>query len=146
MSQLAFRYEYDASFFDPKLDRDDFGWLAVSASSEHFEGRGGFWVQWQDLREFGEALAPFPISADAPVVAQWGYDDQEGDNLIIRVEIAPDDPHGNLRVSFTIADLHESQNRVRAVFITKYSDVQAFREQIAELMDGKIGEAVLSGR
>lgn len=146
MSQLAFSYKYDASFFDAALNRDDIGWLAVSGVSDHFQGRGGFWVQWQDVREFGEALAAFPISPDAPIVAQWGYSTQEGEDLIVWVEIAPADLRGNLRVSFEIADLHETQNRTRSAFLTNYPDVQAFSRQIAELMDGKIIEAILQGR
>jgi hypothetical protein len=146
MSQLAFSYKYDASFFDAALNRDDFGWLAVSAVSDHFQARGGFWVQWQDVREFGEALAAFPISRDAPIVAQWGYNAQEGEDLIVRVEIAAADLRGNLRVSFEIADLHETQNRTRSAFPTNYPDVQAFSRQIAELMDGKLIEAILQGR
>lgn len=146
MSQLAFSYKYDASFFDAKLDRDDFGWLAVSVSNDHFQGRGGFWVQWQDVREFGEALAAFSISPDAPIVAQWGYNAQEGEDLIIRVEIAPADLRGNLRVSFEIADLHETQNRMRSAFLTNYPDVLAFSRQVAELMDGKLIGAILQGR
>jgi hypothetical protein len=146
MSQLAFSYKYDAGFFDAKLDRDDFGWLAVSMSSDHFQGRGGFWVQWQDVREFGEALAAFSISPDAPIVAQWGYNAQEGEDLIIRVEIAPADLRGNLRVSFGIADLHETQNRLRSAFLTNHPDVLAFSRQVAELMDGKLIEAILQGR
>ena len=146
MSQLAFSYKYDASFFDAKLDRDDFGWLAVSASSDHFQGRGGFWVQWQDVRELGEALAAFPIRSDARIVAQWGYNAQDGEDLIVRVEIAPADLRGILRVGFEIADLHETQNRVRSAFLTNYPDVQAFSQQIAELMDGKLSEAILQGR
>ncbi len=146
MSRLAFRYRYDSSYFNPKLDRDDFGWLSVSASNGQFEGHGGFWVQWQDVREFGEALAVFPISADAPVIGQWGFNYQEGDDLIIRVGIAPADPRGNLRVSFEIADQDEPRSRVRAWFLTNYPDVETFRAQITALMDHEIGEAVLVGR
>jgi hypothetical protein len=44
MSRLTLRYEYDPSFFDPKLARDDFGWLSVSAETDRFSGRGGFWA------------------------------------------------------------------------------------------------------
>lgn len=33
-----------------------FGWLNVDAGGDHFSGQGGFWVQWQDVKEFGEAL------------------------------------------------------------------------------------------
>ena len=57
----SFRYQHDG---DPN---DDFGWLAVEVKGEQFSGKGGFWVQWQDVREFGEKLASYPILQDAPV-------------------------------------------------------------------------------
>jgi hypothetical protein len=47
---------------------------------------GGFWVQWQDVKEFGESLSTYPIEPDAPLKAQWGYEMQEDDDLILSVE------------------------------------------------------------
>lgn len=146
MSRLTFRYKYDASFSDPKLTRDDFGRLSVSVEVPGFSGRGGFWVQWQDVKEFGEALAEYPIAEDAPVGAQWGYDMQQGDNLILRIEVAPANKRGDLVVRFEVADDYEAQNRVRGSFLTNYPDLDAFRLGIAKLMDSEIEEAVLIGR
>ena len=62
MDRLTLRYRYDASFFDPKLDTDDFGYLSISAEAKGLAGRGGFWVQWQDIKEFGETLSVYPIA------------------------------------------------------------------------------------
>ncbi|MFL6846456.1 MAG: hypothetical protein ACJ8ER_16435 [Allosphingosinicella sp.] len=146
MSQLTLRYEYDASFFNPKLIRDDFGWLSVSVQTDRFCGHGGFWVQWQDVKEFGEALAAYPIDEASPVVAQWGYDMQEGDDLILRIEIAPSNRRGDLVVRFEIADNHEPAERIRGSFLTNYPDVDSFRSSIARLMKREAEEAVLSGR
>lgn len=146
MSLLTFRYKYDDSFFDPKLTRDDFGRLSVSATTDRFSGKGGFWVQWQDVRDFGEALATFPISSDAPIVAQWGYDDRKGDDLILGVEIAPANPRGDLIVRFEIADDYEKRERVRGSFLTNYPDLITFRLELDKLMDGEVAEAVLQGR
>jgi hypothetical protein len=145
MSQLTLRYEYDASFDDPKLTRDDFGRLSVSATTERFAARGGFWVQWQDVREFGEALAAFPITSDAPIVAEWGFDKLAGDDLILRIEIAPANARGDLVVRFEIADDYEPGERARASFLTNYPDVEAFRSDITKLMDRELHEAVLKG-
>jgi hypothetical protein len=146
MDRLALRYRYDSSFFDSKLDRDDFGRLSVEVEAEGFAGRGGFWVQWQDVIEFGEALAVFPIADDSPVVAQWGYEMQDGDDLILRIEVASADKRGNLNVRFEVADDHEVRNRVRGSFLTNYPDLDAFRLGIAKLMDNEVEEAVLVGR
>lgn len=107
MSKLTLRYRYDPSFFDPKRLADDFGRLSIDVETDRFSGKGGFWVQWQDVKEFGEALSTFPITPDHPIVAQWGYEMQNGDDLILRLEIAPANTRGDLAVRFEIADEHE---------------------------------------
>ncbi len=146
MSRLTLRYEYDLSFFHPEWRRDDFGWLAVNVETDRFSGNGGFWVQWQDVREFGEALRTFPIATDNPVTAQWGFDKQEGDDLILRLAIAPANKRGDLAVQFEVADYDEPRNRARGWFATNYPDLDAFRVSIARLMDREIEEAILTGR
>jgi len=146
MNQLTLRYEYDASYFNPKLSRDDFGRLSIAVETERFAGRGGFWVQWQDVREFGESLGAYPIGVDEPISVQWGYDMQEGDDLILQIEIAPLKKTGDLRVRVEIADDHEPTQRVRASFVTNYPDLAAFQTEIAKLMDREAESAVLCGR
>lgn len=144
MSKLAFRYQYDPSHLDRALV-DDFGYLAVAVETPDFSGRGGFWVQWQDVIEFGEALAIYPITDDAPVVGQWGYEMQQGDDLILRIEVKPANLRGDLAVLYEVADMHEARNRIRGSFLTNYPQIAEFRAAIARLMDKEIGEAVLTG-
>lgn len=146
MRKLALQYQYDSSFFDPKKAQDDFGRLSVAVETERFSGKGGFWVQWQDVKEFGEALDVFPITAEKPVSVQWGFNMQEGDDLILRFQIAPTNTRGDLVVRFEIADDYEPQNRVRGWFLTNYPDLDAFRVGIALLMNGEVAEAVLAGQ
>jgi hypothetical protein len=146
MSKLILRYEPDPGFFDPKLSRDDFGRLSVAVETDHFSGKGGFWVQWQDVSEFCEALRTFPIPEDKPIIMQFGYDKQEGDDLIIRFEIAPADRRGNLAVLFEVADDYKPRDRVRGCFVTNYPDLDAFRTGIAQLMNNEAEEAILTGR
>jgi len=146
MSKLTLRYQYDASFSDPTQPRDDFGWLSVRVETDRFSGNGGFWVQWQDVKEFGEALNVFSIAADHPIVAEWGFNKLEGDDLRLRIEIAPADNRGNLNVRFVVADYDEPDNRARGNFSTNYPDIDAFRAGIALLMGGQSNEATLDGR
>jgi len=146
MNKLTLRYQYDSSFFDPKQPRDDFGRLSVEVETDRFSGKGGFWVQWQDVKEFGEALSAFPITIDHPISAQWGYDMQEGEDLIVRLEIAPANKRGDLAARFVIADEHEPGCRASGWFITNYPDLDAFRAGIARLMDREAEEAILIGR
>lgn len=145
MSKLTLRYKYDASFFDQKLTRDDFGRLSISVETNRFSGQGGFWVQWQDLKEFGDSLASYPVPEDQPIVAQWGFNMQEGDDLILRLEVSPADRRGNLRVRFEVADDYEPQSRTRGYFLTNYPDLDAFRTEVARLMNCEVDEAVLNG-
>ena len=146
MSRLTLQYQYDSSFFDPKQSRDDFGRLSVAVETERFSGKGGFWVQWQDVRKFGEALDKFPITAEKPITVQWGFNMQEGDDLILRFEIAPANKRGDLVVRFEVADDYQPQYRVRGWFLTNYPDLEAFRTAIASLMTGEAAEAVLIGQ
>lgn len=146
MSKLTLRYQYDASVFDPKQPRDDFGRLSVDVETDRFSGKGGFWVQWQDVKEFGEALSAFPITADQPIAAQWGYGMQEGDDLILRLEIAPANKTGDLAVRFEIADENEPNYRTRGWFITNYPELELFRASIGRLMEKDAEEAILIGR
>lgn len=146
MSKLTLRYRFDASFFDTSLNRDDFGYLSVDVETERISAKGGFWVQWQDVKEFGEALAGFPIGEDQPVVAQWGFDMQEGDDLKLRLEVAPADKRGNLFLRFEVADDDEPEDRARGRFLTNYPDLDAFRVEIARLMESEVEEAVLNGQ
>lgn len=138
MSKLVFRYRYD--------DTDDFGWLDVAVTSASFSGQGGFWVQWQDVKEFGEKLSTYPIKPEAPLAASWGYEMQEGEDLVVSVEIAPANQRGDLRVKVELADYTERSERLRTSFVTNYPDLDAFRLALAELMDRKAEEAVLVGR
>jgi hypothetical protein len=145
MSKLTLNYEYDASFSDPTLTRDDFGFLSVSVETERLSAKGGFWVQWQDVKEFGEALRVFPISTDKPVIAQWGFSMQEGDGLILRVEVASADRRGTVAVRFEIADHVDPRSRARGQFTTNYPDIEGFSDEIVRLMNREVNEAVLHG-
>lgn len=142
---LSFSYRYSG---DPN---DDFGWLGVKVIGEKFAGDGGFWVQWQDVKEFGEQLAVYPILSEAPPKAAWGYEPWEGNALVISVEVTPADTRGNLSVQVWLRDYiemgdGEPSNCVRTSFNTNYPQLETFRIAIAQMMDGKIEEAVLVGQ
>lgn len=147
MSDLTFQYDHDPSFFDKNADRDDFGRLTLSVNTEQFSGRGSFWVQWQDLADFGNSLSTFPITQEAPLGARWGLLGAEGYNLALGVTIAPANATGDLRVTVEIGE-HGSKNRdrLRTSFLTNYPDIERFRRSLGQLMDGKTEQAVLHGQ
>lgn len=145
MDKLILNYKFDPSYHDENLPRDDFGRLSLRFFNEHFSGSGGFWVQWQDLAEFGEKLDQYPIKEDEPIEAQWGYEMQEGDDLILRIAVAQKNKVGDLTVSVVIADDHDQSQRLQASFRTGYAALRIFREDISKLMREEVSEAVLHG-
>jgi hypothetical protein len=145
MNQLALRYEYDASHADTSLDRDDFGRLSVAVETDRFSGRGGFWVQWQEIVEFGESLAVYPISAEKPLLVEWGYEMLERDDLIIRIEIGPKDSSGELIARVEVADDHEPWKRVKTSFRTGYPALEMFQRDVVKVMAGEADVAILLG-
>jgi hypothetical protein len=68
---------------------------------------------------------------------------QEGDDLIISVDIGPDNPRGDLRVRVQLADDNERGERLRTSFVTNYPDLENFRLDIGKMMDHQCDEAVL---
>ena len=145
MDKLVLSYRFDPSYFDKALDRDDFGRLSLRVETEHFTGEGSFWVQWQDVVEFGQSLDVYPIEANNPIVTQWGYGMQEGDDLIIRMSIGAKDLAGDLLVSVVVADDNEPSQRLSASFRSGYSALDMFKRDIARMMNREIHEAVLHG-
>lgn len=145
MDKLVLGYKFDASYFDKQLVRDDFGWLSLEVETENFAGRGGFWVQWQDVVEFGKKLSAYPIEAGKPINAQWGYEMQEGADIIIQVSIAPKNKAGDLNVSVVVADIHEQSQRLTASFRSGYAALDLFRQDITKLMNSETDKAVLHG-
>jgi hypothetical protein len=145
MSKLTFRYEYEAPFLPPERQPDDAGRLYMTAETARFSGSGDFWVQWQDIVELGEELKTFPIPADRPIVRRWGFDECDGNDTILAIEIAPSDGIGGLAVRFTIADQFVPEDRVWGHFNTNYSDLDRFSNEIRLLMKQEIEEAALAG-
>lgn len=145
MDKLVLGYCYDPSYFDKALDRDDFGRLSLRVETEHFTGEGGFWVQWQDIIEYGESLDAYPIEADKPIVTQWGFGMQKGEDLIIRISIGAKNPLGDLLVLVVVADDNEPSQRLSASFRSGYAALDMFKRDIARMMNREIPQAVLHG-
>lgn len=114
--------------------------------TESRSGVGGFWVQWQDVKEFGERLSAYPIEPNAPLSEQWGYSQDDQYEKVLGVQITPANARGDLKVRVEIADQDDPTDCVKTSFQTNYSDLAAFQLEIAQLMAGEIEEARLSGR
>jgi len=143
MNFLAFRYRYDGT---PTQILDDLGWLEMRVVTENRSGVGGFWVQWQDVKEFGEKLSAYPIGSDAPLSEEWGYSQNGKYEKVLGVVISAVNARGDLAVRVEIADQDDPADCVKTSFQTHYSDLATFQLEIAQLMAGEIEEARLNGR
>jgi hypothetical protein len=137
MSSLTFKYSRDP--------HDDFARLFATAETSLFKGTVDFWVQWQDVEEFGSSLKGYPIRPEAPITARWGFNQCIGDDLIIGIHIAQADVQGTLLVQAELADQNDGSQRVKASFRSNYSSLEKFGQAIGRMMKGDLEEAVLSG-
>ena len=96
--------------------------------------------------EFAEKLKQFPIPADAPASEQWGFNMQEGNDLILRVEVAAANRAGDLVVRVEIADHSVPEERVRTSFVTGYAEVASFANALAGVLAKSVDEAVLTAK
>jgi len=141
-ARLTLRYEFSP---DPA---DDFGWLAISVQTNAFTGRGGFWVQWQDVEEMVPKLNAYPLSSANPFVEEWGQSNGDGSNyeVIAGISIFPVNKTGDLEVVVRIADHYDTRRRCQAVFRANYSDVANSAVELKAVMERQRGEAMLLGR
>jgi hypothetical protein len=133
---LILEYEFSSG--------DDFGWLVARFETPDFCGQNGMFVQWQDLVEYGEALARYPIEAADPVIAEWGFGSVDDYTCITRIVLGPRGPTGGLLCDVSLSDYHDPEYRCRSRFTTDYPAVEQFRQQLAALMRKEGKQAVLS--
>jgi hypothetical protein len=138
MNSLSLRFEPEP--------HDTVGRLFIHVGAASFKGDGFFWAEPHGLEEFAQALAAYPIPADQPAEVRFGYNDCEGDDLIIGIAIAPVDAIGHLRVSVEVADLYQPDNRLSVAFQSTYSEVDTFRNALGPLLDGQEAKATLLAR
>ena len=98
------------------------------------------------MKEFGERLSTYPIDPNEPLSTSWGYEMQEGEDLIISISIAAANATGDLKVTVELADEHERSERLRTSFLCNYPDLDRFKSAIAALMNREAEEAALTGR
>lgn len=135
---LIFDYEFSS-------DDDDFGLLSASVETPDFSGNNRAYVQWQDLLDLEADLARFPISANDPVLAEWGFGEQRVDVPVTRLSIAPAGPAGDLLAEITLANWDHPERNLRTTFRTDYPALARFREAIGTMIRDRSTNAVLAG-
>ena len=127
-----------------ETEGEDFGVLCASVETADFSGRGRACVQWHDVEAFAANLLAYSL-LDEPPVLRCGFNEGQGDDLIVSVEVKPADSRGGLTVSVEIADHVKPTRRVRADFRSHYSELAAFQNALMQKGRGEVEEAVLAG-
>ena len=137
-ARLALRYDFSSD--------DDFGWLEANLSTAKISGRMGFWVQWQDVKEWASELTAFPMRSNYQSEADWGQSESDGSNYqpIIKIVISASQL-GKLDVAVKLADHLDERVGCRGTFSTDFPALQRFAEDLGALMNRQRDEAVLTG-
>ena len=104
-----------------------------------FCGLGWAWGAADDLVDFANLLAAYPIPADAPAVLRLSYG--EG----VRVEVRPVGHLGTLEARVEIADPDDPTCRLKAKLMTSYASVARLVPELRALAAGQREVATLVG-
>jgi len=135
---LKLSFEHDG---DPN---DDVGWLLIDVTADGFAGRGGMWVQWQDLLELSEKLEAFPLPKDNPIGEDWGYGGGDDYQSIISLQFSNAGNRGPVKVLVQINVEDDLELAVKCKFNVAYSSLDQFRGKLAEMAKRKAGSCLLS--
>ena len=140
------------SYYD---DGDGTGKLHVKATSDGFTGEGGAWFSQQQVLEFADGVAAFPISEKNPPVIKGGFYKRdlsgELDQEHLALAVYPIDRIGHIAVQVQIATevweqtRPESQQSVKLEIRTTYQPILQFSKDLKALVNGHVAEAVLHG-
>ena len=143
MDRVTLAYEPDPS--------DGLGRLRASVVTGGFCGYAETWAQVDHLRDFSGKLMKFPLPPNHPTEFRLGYNELEGEDLVLRICVDASDPRGHLNVIVEIAsDLGrhgswEPRKRTQTNLVTHYPDVERFALQLGRLGETDATEAVLNG-
>jgi hypothetical protein len=130
--------------FDPD-PADGVGLLRFAVKTQDFSGAGGFWAQRSDIEAFAAAVAVYPLPEATPPSVRLGYNQLDGDDLIVSVQVRAGDRRGGLMVYVEIADHLDLARRLKTSFKTGYPELERFQQRLVRLAKGEVEEAVLDG-
>lgn len=134
MNSLTLRY-------DPSPDpEDETGQLWFDLRADRFSGSGFFWSNLSELPEIITRLKSYPWG-DAATWA-WGYDEAQGPDSVLSLQIEQANPRGGLKVSVLIRDLYDPEQRLQSTFQTDHAALEELRIQLIQLHQRSVGEGV----
>lgn len=124
-------------------DGDGVWQIHLDLHTDTFSGRGWFWGDPASLTAFASELTSYPL-ANPPALA-LGYDQMQGDDLMLLLSIRPFGNLGVLEARVEIADGDDPTCRLKAKLWTSYGSLDRFVPQLHALVSGARSEAVLHG-
>lgn len=124
-------------------DGDGVWQIHLGLHNDTFAGRGWFWGDPEALTAFASKLTPYPLMAPAELAL--GYDQMEGDDLMLLLSIRPVGNLGVLEARVEIADGDDPACRLKAKLLTSYASLDRFVPQLRGLVSGARREAILLG-
>lgn len=131
------------------------GELFATVTSGEFGGTGSAWFKIDALWKFLEAIGAHPIRPGDEPTLEGGFYDDAGETLLQRhlgVRLSPKGRLGSVCVTVRVstqADRDEEQDLQQSLisrFVVDYGDVDRFRADLASMLEGKSGDALLVGR
>ena len=128
------------------------GELIATCSHDQYSGRGGAWVNKEQIRAFAQAISVFPLDPDNPPSLAGGFWDDGADALKptevhLGIDVTPLDALGRLRITVRLANevwgdpkqTLECHATIR--FLGTYGDIAQFAAVLVGLVDGQSSEA-----
>ncbi|AMO71423.1 hypothetical protein [Sphingorhabdus sp. M41] len=132
---LTLEYEWSSD--------DDFGLLYVRVVNGFTRLESDFWVQWQDIVEFGQALEQ-PSKHFSKVEECWGQTLETGEHqTIIKILFDQINEQGHIDLSVELRDRDDPKKFGSTRFLVPLSSIASFRDEVRLMMDKKSRTATL---
>lgn len=135
MASLILRFEPNPA--------DEVGKLWFELETDRFSGSAFFWSNLSEMPAIIERLGGYPL--EEPAAWNWGYDTKEGTDAVLALCIMQTQSDGSLEASVTLADLHDTSQRLTAKLRTDYVSLDVLRQQLQGMHNQRSGKALLNG-
>lgn len=134
MSKLTLTYSRE--------EGDGVGRIDAKVETIDFSGRGFFWTTRNEIAEFSQKLARFPL--DSPCLFVMGFGEVEVTREVISLSIRQATSTGKISVIAKV--FNEKGNRSVAVeFFTDYHNISLFGRELEDIVNQGRGIAILEG-
>tara|TARA_A100001391_G_C5050246_1_gene273242 strand:- start:807 stop:1220 length:414 start_codon:yes stop_codon:yes gene_type:complete len=134
-STLLIRYEPDP--------HDEVGRLWFNVKTSQFEGTAFFWSNLSEMAELIDRFGEYPLTEK--VTEMWGFDDAQGEDVVLSLALMPSGPTGGIEVTVVVADQFDLDQRLTTKLKTDYSKLQELLRDLKAMSEHRAGEALLTG-